>query len=187
MNLGQMLLVVGALTILSMISLAVNSSILQAYVVSYDSEATIDAISIGQTMLDEIQLQAFDSLTNTTQTVKDPNLCTLPAKLGADIDSEKTFATAVAANPDTAPFVSQIKYNDVDDYNHYTRIVKSPHLGKFTVRDSIFYVQDANLNTPYTTAPTWYKKVLVTVSHPNLYRPVVMKSIVVFRKYLGHP
>lgn len=189
MNLGQMLLVVGALAILSMLTLAINSSILQAYVVSYDSEAAIDAISIGQAMIDEIVSPAiqFDSLTNTTQKVTLPTACTLPSKLGADIDSEKTFATAVAAYPDTAPFKSQIKFNDVDDYNHYTRIVKSTHLGNFTVRDSVFYVQEGYLDVPYTTSQTWYKKVLVTISHPNLYKPLVMKTLIVFRKYLPPP
>lgn len=184
---AQMLLVVAALTILSMLTFTVNSSILQAYVISYDSEATIDAMSIGQAMLDEIQTQAFDSLTNTTQTVKNPNLCTIPSKLGADIDSEKTFASVVAVYPDTMPFKSMEKFNDVDDYNRYKRLVKSPHLGNFTVEDSVSYVLDSDLNTPYKITPTWYKKVLVKISHPSLYRPIEMKSLIVFRKYFGHP
>ena len=184
MNLGQMLLVVGALAILSMLTLAINSSILQAYVVSYDSEATIDAMSIGQSMLDEILVSHFDSLTCTTQIVLVPSACTPASRLGADIDSEKTFASSIVSYPDTAPFKSQLKYNDIDDYNHYTRIVRSPHLGNFTVRDSVFYVQESNLDV-YSGTQTWYKKILVTVSHPKLFQPLKLQSLVVFRRYLG--
>ena len=183
MNLGQMLLVVGAFTILSLLTLTVNSTLLQSYVISYDSEATIDAISVGQAMIDEILAQTFDSLTTTTSIVKIPTSCTPWNRLGADLDSEKTFAGIIATTPDTAPFLSQLKYNDVDDYNHYARIVNSTHLGKFYVRDSIFYVQEAAFDAMSSTQ-TWYKKIRVTVSHPNLYQPLVMKSLMVFRKYL---
>jgi hypothetical protein len=177
MNLGQMLLVVGALTLLSALSLSVNSSILNAYVVSYDSEATIDAVSIGQAMIDEILTQAFDSVTVSSQSILTPSLCTPAARLGADIDSEKTLNYA-----DTLQYKSQAIFNDIDDYNRYTRIVKAPRLGNFTVTDSVYYVQDTNLDA-YSATQTWYKKIVVTIKHPNLYKPLVMKSLVVFRKF----
>ena len=176
-----MLLVVGAMAILSTLTMSINTTILQAYVVSYDSEATIDAMSFGQAMIDEIQTQAFDSVTTTTQVVKTPALCTPPSRLGADIDSEK--AVTAFGRVDSFPYLSQVDFNDVDDYNHYSRLVKSTHLGNFIVRDSVFYVQEASLDVPASTQ-TWYKKILVTISHPNLFRPVVMKSIVVFRRYI---
>lgn len=178
MNLGQMLLVVGALAILATLTLSINTTILRAYVISYDSEATIDAISIGQAMIDEIQTQAFDSVTNTTQKILDPGKCSLPSRLGPDVDSEKTVSAL-----ETEPFQSQNKFNDVDDYLHYSRIVTSPHLGNFTVRDSIFYVKESNMDSLSTTQ-TWYKKIMVTIKHPNLYNPVVVKSIIVFRRYI---
>ena len=178
MNLGQMLLVTGAMTILAMVTLSTNSSILQAYVISYDSEATIDAVSIGEAMIDEIRTQAFDSVTTTTKKITDPALCTPATRLGPDLDSEKTVIAF-----DTLPYQSQIMFNDVDDYNGYSRIVKSPHLGIFTVRDSVFYVFETNLDSK-SLSQTWYKRIVVTINHPNLYRPFVVKSLVVFRKYL---
>ncbi len=183
MNLGQMLLVVAALTILSMMTLTINTSILQAYAISYDSEATIDAISIGQAMIDEIVTQKFDSLTWTTQKVTTPALFNPTSRLGPDLDSEKTFLAAVKVNPDTAPYLSDLKFNDIDDYNGYVRIAKSTHLGKFTVKDSVYYVQDSNQDL-YSTTQTWYKAIQVSVNHPNLYRPVVLKALIVYRRYL---
>ncbi|HEY6191652.1 MAG TPA: hypothetical protein VI215_04910 [Bacteroidota bacterium] len=178
-----MLLVVGAMAILSTLTLSINTTILRTYMISYDSEATIDAISIGQAMIDEINTQAFDSLTNATSTVTDPSFCTPKSRLGADIDSEKTFASLVAAAPDTAPFKSTLKFNDVDDYQGYRRVVKSSHLGTFSVRDSVFYVQEGNHDTPSSTQ-TWFKKVEVTVTHSNLLSPVKVKGLIVFRRYL---
>ena len=178
MNSGQLLLVIGALTLLSILELSINSSILRAYVVSYDSEATIDAISVGEAMIDEILTQAFDSVTTGTQTITSPSQCTPTSRLGADLDTEKTIT-----GYDTVEYKSQIKFNDVDDYNHYRRIAKSPRLGNFTVTDTVFYVQEANLDAP-SSSQTWYKKVLVTIKHPNLYSPIVMESLIVFRKYL---
>jgi hypothetical protein len=183
MNLGQMLLVVGAMAILSTLTLSINTTILRAYMISYDSEATIDAISVGQAMIDEINTQAFDSLTTGTSKVLDPSLCTPGSRFGADLDSEKTFATQIAASPDTAPFKSLLKFNDVDDYQGYRRIAKSTHLGNFNVRDSVFYVMESNHDTPSATQ-TWFKKVEVTVTHPNLLSPVKVKGLIVFRKYL---
>src|SRR5258706_9946855 len=155
MNLGQMILVVGAMAILSTLTLSINTTILRAYMISYDSEATIDAISIGQAMIDEINTQAFDSLTTGTAKVLDPSLCTPKSRFGADLDSEKTFASLVAASPDTAPFKSLLKFNDVDDYQGYRRIVASTHLGNFTMRDSVFYVMDSNYESPSATQ-TWF-------------------------------
>jgi hypothetical protein len=174
-----MLLVAGALTILATVTLSINTTILQAYVVSYDSEATIDAISIGQAMVDEIQSQVFDSIAYHTL-VTDPSNLTPGSKLGPDLDSEKT---ALNGRVDTLPYLSAVKFNDVDDYNKYTRIVVSPHLGKFTVADTVYYVQNSNLDISSSTQ-TWFKKIKVTIRHPNLYQPVVIKSLVVYRRYV---
>ncbi len=182
MNLGQMLLVIGAIAILSTLTLAINTSILRAYMISYDSEATIDAISIGQAMIDEINTQAFDSVTTVSQVVLDPSLCTPRSRFGADLDSEKTWNNHNAIL-DTLPYKSQIKYNDVDDYYGYGRIVKSPHMGNFVARDTIYYVKESN-HDDTTSTQSWYKKIVVTVTHPNLLSPVKVNGLVVFRRYI---
>jgi hypothetical protein len=129
-------------------------------------------------MIDEILTQDFDSVTVISKTISDPSYCTPASRLGPDLDSEKAVPKF-----ETAPFQSQIKFNDIDDYNNYSRIVASPHLGNFTVVDTVYYVQGANLDVQ-SSVQTWYKKIVVTINHPNLYKPVVMKSLVVFRKYL---
>ncbi len=180
-----MILVIGAMAILSMLTLSINTSILQTYVASYDSQASIDAMSIGQSMIDEIvsPTNEFDSLTWNTHNISNPALFTTSSRLGPDLDSEITFFNSIKSVGDTAPFKSLYKYNDVDDFNGYYRIVKSPDLGNFYVRDSVYYVLPSGLDT-YSASQTYFKAIRVTVSHPNLYRPVVLKSLIVFRRYL---
>ena len=179
MNLGQLLLVVGALALLASLQLGINSSVIRASMTTYDGEATVEAISIGQAMIDEIQTQAYDSIT-VFQFVSNPANFTPIARLGPDIDSEKV---AYVPKPDTLPYKSQLKYNDVDDYNGYSRIVKSPYLGAFTINDTVYYASEADQTTKSNT-PTWYKKIVVKVTHPNLLYPVILKSLVVYRKYI---
>jgi hypothetical protein len=174
---NQLLLVLGAFALLATIQLSINSMVLQASVVSYDNEATFNAMSIGQAMIDEIRATGtlYDQAAK-YGVVYDSTQLTSPSMLGPD--SGETISL-----PDRYPYQSQVVYNDVDDYNGYSRIDSSTVLGKFTVTDTIYYVQDANQSIKSSTQ-TWYKKIVVTVKHPSLLYPVVLKSLVVYRKYL---
>jgi hypothetical protein len=176
MNLGQLPLVVGALCLLATLALSVNSSILNATMLSLDTEATVSAMSIGQAMLDEILSNPGYDQTTLDRLVTDRSVLTIAAKLGPD-------STEVVPANEQEPFKSNTVFNDVDDYNKYTRRVFSTNLGMFTVRDSVFYVQETNLSA-YSSSPTWFKKIQVTVSHPNLARPLVLKQIMVYRRFL---
>ena len=80
------------------------------------------------------------------------------------------------------PFQSKPKFNDVDDYNGYTRIVSSPRLGDYTVKDTVYYVSGTDLDSLSNTQ-TWWKKVEVKVTHPNLLIPGTVKSVVVYRQF----
>jgi hypothetical protein len=176
MGTNQIMLILGALVILVTLQLSINAAIIRSTSTSLDGEATIDAMSMGQAMIDEIRTMAYDSIA-CRRLVTNPADFTPAAALGPDGDSLEYRITL-----DQAPFQSQIVYNDVDDYNGYTRIVASPRLGNFTVHDSVYYVTDFDQNT-YSSTPTYFKKVIVTVTHPDLLYPVVMKSLVVYRRY----
>src|SRR5215831_7146877 len=119
---NQLTLIVGALALLVTLQLSINAAIIRATTSSLDGEATIDAISIGQAMIDEIRGMAYDSIA-CRRVVANPADFTPASKLGADGDTLEYRITL-----DQEPFQSQIVYNDVDDYNGYKRIVKSPRL-----------------------------------------------------------
>jgi hypothetical protein len=170
MNLGQLLLIVLALALLATLQLTINSSILRASLITMDNESRIDAISIAQAMVDEINSKSFDS-TTVDSVVHFTTQLTPLSRFGADRAIEK----AVSAY-DQEPFQSRTLFNDVDDYHRYTRLDHSSNLGTFIVRDSIFYVTNTNQDV-YSSTPTWYKKIIVVVKHPNMLDSVIISSV----------
>ena len=177
MNLGQLPLVVGAFAILATLQLSMNTSMFNAYFASYEDEAGITAVAIAQAMVDEATGKQFDKQT-AIQKVFWTSELTSYGSFGPD------SAEYVPANEidSLGIYRSQLRFNDIDDYHHYTRVVQTPRLGTFNVRDSIIYVQDGNKNL-FSSSQTWYKKIIVTVNNSLLSKPVIKKSMIVYRRY----
>jgi len=173
-SLGQILLVVCAMTIFSTVQLSINASILQSFAVSIDSEASLDAFSLGQTMLDEVLKEAFDKAT-LEERIYDRAKLTPVNSFGPD-------SGEVIVMPEEEPYSSNAVFDDVDDYHGYTRIVSTPRLGDFVLSDSVYYLNEANQDLT-SSSQTWYKEVVVTVTNANLSDPVKVKSLTVYRRF----
>lgn len=174
---SQMLMVLGAIMLLSMVSLSVNTMFIGKTTTMLDAEANLNAISIAQTMIDEIMVKSYDASTVSAK-IFNPSSFTGAGSLGAN-----GTETSNVSQPDTAsPFRSVQYYNDVDDYHLYRRVVNTPRLGKFVVKDSVFYVLESNPDQKAMTQ-TFHKKVVVTVSHPNMLRPLQLSDVAVYRRY----
>ena len=171
---GNMLFVVGAFALLSLVALGVNRMILDKTTVMLDTEASITAISVAQAMIDEIQTKSFDAKTK-SDSVRIYNTADLT--LASSLGPEENITL-----PDVSPYQSVVKYNDVDDYNGYRRTVTTPRLGNFTVVDSAYYVTEANPDVR-STPQTFYKKMVVTVTHPTMKAPVRLTDVSVYRRY----
>jgi hypothetical protein len=170
MNTGQLLLVIGALTLLSIVTLSVNSMLLSKTTAILQSEAHLTAISVAQSMLDEIMVAAFDSATASKRIYPGQESKLTPISSLGPEGTEITYVTLPEV-PDTGvPYRSVTKYNDADDYNNYQRYYFSSSLGIFTVVDSIFYVTSSDPDVKSGT-PTFFKRILVTVRHRNFYPP----------------
>jgi len=172
MNTGQVLLIIGALVILSFVTLAINSMLVSKTTTILQSEAHLTAISIAQSMIDEIMTAGYDSATIGKRKYPGQESQLTPANsLGPETNTTPSEVTAVSLPepPDTTiQYKSATKYNDIDDYNNYKRYYYSPSLGIFSIVDSIYYV---TFNTPdqKSNTQTFFKKVVVTVRHPNFY------------------
>ncbi len=177
MGTGQILSVLGAIMILSMVSLAINTMIVGKTTTMLEAEASLTAISLAQTMIDEVQRKSFDKATVSTL-VYDPTNFTASSSLGPD-GSELSNVPL----PDSAsPYNSDKYYNDVDDYNGYSRKASTPLMGTFTLMDSVYYVSESNPDSVSTTQ-TFFKKIVVRVSHPNMSYPLVISDVAVYRRY----
>jgi hypothetical protein len=185
MNTGQTLLVIAAFAMLSLITLAVNGTLISTSSTGIQMETSLNALSIAQTMLDEILAKDFDQHTAGGHRVFDYASMTDPALLGPE-GSEKNWSID---STKTGGYYSQWRYNDVDDYNGYVRAAITPRLGWFRVSVKVFYV-DEFTPTVQSNTRTWQKKIVVTVTHTSMPRdvqgnpiPYDLEDISVYRKY----
>jgi hypothetical protein len=164
MNTGQTILVLAALLLLSGVILGVNRLLISKTSTMLESEADLTALSVGQSMLDEIMSQAYDKVVaNGTKVFNDSSQFTATSSLGPDVGESITLPDTAAAS---GQYKSVTAYNDVDDYTGYTRLVNTT-MGTFAVTDTVFYVSESNPNLKQTPQ-SFYKKIVVTVRHPNM-------------------
>ncbi len=182
MNLGQLLLIVLALAVLAIVQQTINASISRETLVTLDSEARINSISVAQAMLDEINSKAFDSST-VGKIVYYTSGLTPVSKLGREASNSRGIDERTVPANDRAPYQSQVKFDDIDDYKWYTRIDSSFNLGPFYVRVNVNYVNPNNLDDTTSANPTWYKRIVVVVKQLNLVDSVSLKSIATYRQY----
>ena len=185
-----MLLVIFALVLLASVSLSINRMLVEKTRVMLESEANETAISIAQTMLDEIMTKSYDAATAPASGVHpkdggskiyDSTAFTAAGSLGPN--STEAGNVPLTEPPDTATAYKSIQYyNDADDYNNYTRKVYSSLLGTFTLVDTVYYVVEATPNVK-SASQTFHKKVIVTVRHPNMSSPLQLSDIAVYRRY----
>lgn len=193
MNTGQMMLVIGAFSMLSILALAFNRTMLGSMQLGLEMEATLNALSIGQSMIDEIMSKNYDQSTVSGNVVYKLSDMTAPGSLGAEGTEQMNWADT-SYYDDTGKlvdFLSKKRFNDVDDYNNYTRKAYDPRLGYFTVTDTVKYCSEYVPDRD-TTSQTFYKKIIVVVTHPNLPKkkdtdstsaPLILKDIAIYRQY----
>lgn len=128
---------------------------------SVDAELQINAVNVGQAMMDEIRSKCWD------ETAVSGSTCTgtvTPSAIGTDGapgSETRTACTGTSATP----------YDDVDDYNGYNETCSwgGP---SFTTTVQVCYVPSGNLNnnSPCTTAQasaTDYKRIQVDVQNAS--------------------
>lgn len=170
MNTGQMLLVLGALMILGIVTLTVNSMLASKTQTMLNAEADLMAVSIAQSMIDEAMTASYDKLVvaDSVKIFNDSSQFTPSANLGPE--GSEAILVPLPEPPDTSGAYKSVKYyNDFDDYNGYRRYVYTS-MGVFAVCDTVYYVTEYNPDQ-YSSAQTFHKKIVVTVRHPNLVPP----------------
>ena len=185
MGTGQTMLVLGAFTMLSILSLNVNRMMFSSVLLGLEMEATLNAISYGQNMLDEILAKSFDEKTaDNLEKLYNPSEATVEAAFGTDGPAE-------AVSGIDSLFESRAKFDDVDDYHLYRRKVLDPRLGWFFIVDSVYYVRE-DVPNERSAARTFYKVVTVSVWNSSLPKPehapdgtmpLVLRDIAVYRSY----
>jgi hypothetical protein len=146
MGTGQTMITLFAMVLLSFLILRVNSLFLQTNTTLYTTKFDVLAFSLAQSMIQEIEGNAFD---NNTVSAVVSSTTSLSTTLGPE--SGETFAT----------------YNDIDDFNNYTRSVTNLPSAKFNIKCKVEYVTSAAPDVA-TSTPTWNKRITVYVTSPSM-------------------
>jgi len=155
----QQLLVIGALIILGSLILTFNRSTQNVNTNNYFNTALVDATASAQSLLERIQSKAFDEKT-ITSSVNTASQLTSISNFGPD-----------------AGETGNLTYDDVDDYNRYAEVDSLQHFGAFSLSVAVNYGQKYSPET-VSSSQTFLKKVDVTVSNPNLTRPLTLSRII---------
>jgi hypothetical protein len=191
MNTGQIMLILGAFSMLSMLALNVNRTMYGSLILGLEMEATVNALSVGQSMLDEVMQKNFDQKT-VDKVAYSYSAITPSGELGPETGEALAGTdSAYVSGGAFHDFRSKTHFNDVDDYNLYHRRVWDPRLGYFDVTDTVRYVSETDPSSG-TSCATFYKTVVVVVRHPNLPKandsdstsaPIILRDINVYRQY----
>jgi hypothetical protein len=153
----QSLLSFGAMLILALSSLNFNEAVLSNSTTEIENKIVLTAFSLADDLIEEIKVRAFDAATVDFPTTNPASL-TAPSGLGPGYW-------------ETYP-----NFNDIDDFNGYSRSVSAPHAEKYFVTCKVKYVDGNNPDNVVLTQ-TFYKKVIVTVSSPYMKNPISLSFI----------
>jgi hypothetical protein len=187
---GQSMLVIAAFSMLSILALSINGTFLTALSTGLEAQSQLNALSMGQALLDEILAQDFDeNVTGGARAFRDSDF-TATANFGPDGSGETISGT-------DSTYRSRTRFDDVDDYHNYNRAVKDSILGWFAITSSIAYAKESYPDSTQTWK-TFYKAITVSVTQFSLPKrqvrdstgrwnsvvvPVVLKDLAIYRRY----
>ena len=158
----QSMLTIGAIALFSLISIRFNSSVLENMTVEVENKAYLTAFSLADDLMEEIKQKAFDDQTVVFRSINPWELTPRNQFAPESVDSGET------SDPST--------WDDIDDYNEYSRPVSLPHFESYVVSCSVEYVIKNNVNLESLTQ-TFFKRVRVTVSSDYMRNPVTLSFI----------
>jgi hypothetical protein len=169
---NSMMLVIGGLLLMTVFMLSANGLMLLNTETAEQNGAFLTALSVGQSVIDEAMTKAFDQAT-VSGSVTSTSALTNVSALGRDGSGENVPV------PDTLSgqgFLSNSRFNDVDDYRGYSRLVSTQRTAPLTVSVTVQYASETCPDSLLSTK-TFCKKMTVTVTGEQLVAPVVLQYI----------
>lgn len=171
---SSLLLTIGSLVMLGIFMLSANGLISGNIHTAEENEYYLTALSLAQSVIDEAKTKSFDEATVAGVIASPPSLCP-PAYLGPE-------SSEILAGPDTAVagvYLSQSRFNDIDDYHGYVRLVNTARADGYTVTGTVEYANPLWPDSGSAVA-TFCKKMTVTITSPYLPGPVSLQYAFVY-------
>lgn len=153
----QSLLAFGAMLILALSSLNFNETVLSNSTIEIENKVVLTAFSLADDLIEEIKVRAFDAAT-------------------VDFPTTNTASLTPAGSLGPGWWETYPNFNDIDDFNNYTKTVSAPHAENYNITCKVRYV-DGNNPDQVVSTQTFYKKVTVTVSSPYMINPISLSFI----------
>lgn len=144
---------IGAMALLALISLRFNATLLENRTTEIENKVYLTAFSLADDLIEEIKQKAFDE-----ETVEWKAIAT------EDLTAFEKFAPEVR---DAGENENPSTWDDIDDYNGYSKSISLPHVENYTVTSTVEYVSAADQDVVSSTQ-TYFKRVTVKVSSPVL-------------------
>lgn len=148
MNTGQSFLSLGAMTLVAIIILQVNTGFVMTSSKLLENKLNILAISLASSIIEDASGKAFDANT-ITDAASSPTDLTYPGYLGSN------------------PTESYPHFNDFDDYNGLEFSSTAMSSAEFDIKSTVCYVNPSNPDE-VSSSPTWHKKISVYVTSKSL-------------------
>jgi len=159
MGLAQTLLTIAAISLLSMITLTLNSSYLTTNQVMIESEFSVEAVSLAESYLERAIGKNFDE-NGISSHLTDTKDLTKKHKLGTESGEDPKKLNL---------------FNDFDDFDGYTA-VDSTERASYNIAISVVYVNDNNPSI-ISGSETWHKRMTITVSNQYMSTPIQSQFI----------
>jgi hypothetical protein len=179
MNLGQSMLAILALVVITFLVVSANRIVANSLEDELKGEAYNQAGEMANELINEALKKKFDDPTVINNVwywngwywaQKSYKLYDFYQGTGDFTDPTSLGPSSTERNnvpkPDRYPYKSFAGYNDFDDYNGYQRVVNTSVMNGFVVNCSVSYVREIDLNTPYSSR-TYCKRLLVKVVQPT--------------------
>ena len=173
MNTGQMLLSLGAVLLLSILTLRVNSNQLTTQEAMYNTKFGILAVSLATSFIEEASERAFDEK-SIDDFITSPNKFT----------SSGSFGPEPGINPDsTWEFSDSMEtFDDFDDFHDWTETITTMPSAEFNINCQVNYI-DLSMPGLITTNKTWNKQLTVYVTSPSMSDTIIITKIFSYWKF----
>jgi hypothetical protein len=166
---SNMLLTIGAIILFGLFLSLSDKLMIGNNQIASQNEYYVTGLALAQSVIDEAKAKVFDQSVNGVASVP-LSAMTSPASLGPEGAGE-TFAypdnlTSSAPYSSVNPgYLSAVKFNDVDDYNGYSRTVNTPRAEGYQIRVSVKYASETAPDS-VKNARTFCKVMTVKVTSP---------------------
>jgi hypothetical protein len=150
---------IGAIALLALISLRFNTTLLENRTTEIENKVYLTAFSLADDLLEEIKQKAFDEETVEWKAISTEQL-TPSSAFGLFDDGES----------------SVYDFDDIDDYDGYTKAVSLPHAENYTVTSTVDYVSASDPDV-ISSSQTYFKRVTVNVTSPYMSHAVKLSFV----------